>query len=317
LQKTIERDGKAFKIQAEGNAFETGYGVRFEQANGKRGSVQFGVLLTSSMQLVSIPYNLHGTVSEAEFDICKEIAAEELEANPTVFHIVENGRTERNRLNYAIKQANGFKHVNSSDPEAIAIERRIADLSAVIKASTAWAHQPETAPFKQFLADYRSSTFDGLSPSIADTFPVLEAMGPYDLVSHARKLEAEVGTIVVIPTGDALSRVPYAVADHADYGWPLPWQFPEENTKWVRFHQMDFRKERSERATDLLSKPDTLVLVWTRRTDAAAFERIASVLSRDGNDPRLIIGSSEGTLSGRANAIRLAMEIEPTLAPAI
>jgi hypothetical protein len=104
LQKTIERDGKAFKIQAEGNAFETGYGVRFEQANGKRGSVQFGVLLTSSMQLVSIPYNLHGTVSEAEFDICKEIAAEELEANPTVFHIVENGRTERNRLNYAIKQ---------------------------------------------------------------------------------------------------------------------------------------------------------------------------------------------------------------------
>ncbi|TLX17142.1 hypothetical protein [Rhizobium sp. MHM7A] len=316
MQRIIGRAGKDFKIQAEGSAWETGYGVYFEHDNGKRGSVQFGVHLTSSMQLISIPYRLHGSVSQNEFDIAKEIVSEELESNPSVFHILENGRTERDRLKHALKQAMEFNHVTSSDPEAIALEKRISDLSAIIKVSTAWAHEPSKAPYKQFLTDYRSSTFES-STSIPDTCPVHKSMGPYDLVSHVRKLEPEVGSIVVIPTGDALSRVPYAVAERRDYDWPLPWKFPDEETKWVHFHRLDFKQDRSERAKDILSRPDTLALVWTRRTDAAAFERIASVIGRDGNDPRLLIGSPEGTLSGRVSAIRLAMEAEPTLAPAI
>lgn len=316
MQRIVERAGKNFKIQAEGSAWETGYGVYFEHDNGKRGSVQFGVHLTSSMQLISIPYRLHGSVSRAEFDICKEIVSEELEANPSVFHIVENGRTERDRIKHALKQAIAFNHVTSSDPEAIALEKRISDLSAIIKASTAWAHEPTREHYKQFLSEYRSSNFEG-STSIPDTCPVHKPMGPYDLVSHARKLEPEVGSIVVIPTGDALSLVPYAVAARSDYDWPLPWKFPAEEAKWVHFHRLDFQQDRSERARDILSRSDTLVLAWTRRTDAAAFERISSVIGRDGNDPRLVIGSPEGTLSGRANAIRLAMEAELTLAPAI
>jgi hypothetical protein len=269
------------------------------------------------MELVIVPYKINGYVSKAEFDICKQIAFDELEANPTVFHIVENGRTERNRHNYALKQSLGFKHITSSDPEAQALEQRIADLEAVMKQSTVWAHEPSRRPFKEFLADYRASTFEASSLPVPDGGSVLAPMGPYDLVSHARKLEPKVGSIVVIPTGDSLSRVPFAVADHNDYGWPLPWRFPDEETKWAHFHRQDFQKERSARAQDILSRTDTLVLVWTRRTDKAAFERIASIISAQGNDPQLIIGSPEGTVTGRANAIRISMEAAPSLAPAI
>jgi hypothetical protein len=317
LQKTIEKFGKTFELQSEASAFETGYGVRFKDDDGKRCSVQFGVLLTSSMQLISIPYNIQGSVSKAEFDLCKEIVSEELEANPTVFHIVENGRTERDRLKRAIQQAIGFKHVDYSDPEVVAIEKRFSDLSAVINSSTIWAHEPARVPYKQFLAEYRSENFDVSALPVPDHGSVQAPMGPYDLVSHVRKLEAEIGTIVVIPTGDALSRVPYAVADHCDYGWPLPWKFSNEETKWVHFHRQDFTNGRSERARDILSRPDTLVLCWTRRTDAAAFERIASVVGRAGDNPVVLVGSPEGTISGRANEIRLAMQCERPLAPAI
>lgn len=317
MQKIIERAGQRYALQSEGSAWETGYRVSFHHENGKRGTVQFGVHLTSSMQLISIPYRVHGSVSQVEFDNCKKIVSDELKANPSGFHIVENGRTERERLKFALKQAVGLKHVTSSDPEVVALEQRIADLSAIIKASAAWAHEPAKTPYKQFLTDYQASTFEHSTSSIPETLPVLKPMGPYDLVSYARKLESEVGNIVVIPTGDALSRVPYAAGERRDYDWPLPWKFPDEEKKWVHFHRLDFKQDRSERAKDIMARPDTLILAWTRRTDAAAFERIASVVSRDGNDPRLVIGSPEGTLSGRANAIRLAMEVEPALAPAI
>ena len=317
MQKTIEKSGKTFMIQSEGLAYETGYGVYFKHDEGKRGSVQFGVLLTSSMELVSVPYKINGHVSKAEFNICKEIAADALEANPTVFHIVENGRTERNRHGYALRQSLGFKHVTSSDPEVQALEQRISDLENVMKRSMVWADDPSKQPFKDFLVEYRASTFESASLPTPEGGAVLAPMGPCDLVAHARTLENEVGSIVVIPTSDSLSRVPYAVADHRDYGWPLPWRFPEEETKWVHFHYQDFAKDRSERATNILSKPDTLVLVWTRRTDKAAFERIASVIGSRGNDPLLLIGSPEGTVTGRANAIRESMEVTPSLAPAI
>jgi len=310
LLKFVEKAGRKFKIQSEASAWETGYGVSFEHDNGKRGSVQFGVHLTSTMQTISIPYRLHNSVSQAEFDICKGIVSEELEANPTVFHVVENGRTERDRIKFALKQAEAFKHITPSDPEFVALEQRIVDLSEILKSSKAWAHQPVRVPFKQFLTDYRTSTFDRQTSLTPDARPVHKAMGPIELVAYARKLEPEVGSIVVIPTGDALSRVPYSVGERSDYGWPLPWKFPEEETRWVHFHRTDFGRDRSERALDVLSRPDTLVLVWTRRTDAAAFERIASVIGRDGNDPRLIIGSPEGTLTGRVNELRHAIKIE-------
>ncbi len=316
MQKIIEKSGKSFMIQSEASAFETGYGVYFKNDDGKRGSVQFGVLLSSSMELVSIPYKVNGYVSKADFDICKQVAFEELEANPNVFHIVENGRTERNRHTYALKQSLGFKHVTPSDPEVQALEQRIADLEGVMRQSYDWAHNPSKQPFKEFLAAYRNSTFETSSLPVPEEGAILAPMSPYDIVSYARELE--VGSIVVIPTSDSLSRIPFAVADHSDYGWPLPWRFPEEETKWVHFHRQDFLKDaRSERTKDILSKPDTLVLVWTRRTDRAAFERIASIIGGQDNDPRLLIGSPEGTVTGRANAIRACMEASPSLAPAI
>lgn len=318
MQKTIEKSGKSFMIQAEASAYESSYGVYFNSDDGKRSVVQFGVLASSSMGLVSVPYSFHGSVSKVELDICKQIVSEELEANPSVFHILENGRTERNRHTYALKQSLGFKHVTPSDPEVQALEQRIVDLEGVIKHSMIWTNDPTRQPFKDLLAEYRASTFDVSLLPAPDGGAVLSPMGPCDIVAHARKLEHAVGSIVVIPTSDSLSRIPYAVADHSDYGWPLPWRFPDDGeAKWTHFHRQDLQRERSDRAKDILSKDDTLVLVWTRRTDRAAFERIASVIGAQGNDPHVVIGSPEGTVTGRAHAIRSAMEATPSLAPAI
>jgi hypothetical protein len=304
----FEIDGVNYELFSEGNSYEMGYGVRFINQDGARCLVQFGVLLTSSMEPAVMTQRVDGPISHDQYEICKNIAAQEVATNPTVFHIVTNGRHEQNKLKAAIRQSLSYKYVDETHPEMMALQNRVDEFEKIISASTNWAHTPDTPTFKEFLDNYRAQNFM-IEPLMTPEGGAIDApMSPYDLTRYAREISSNYSAVGVIRSGESLSVAPDAVGTIRGFEWPLPYSFLDDEPKWLYINREDFNRGNSERVQDVLSRPDTLLVVWSRRGDRVSLERIASVINRPNYDPHVVIGTPDGTISGRASSIKLAMQ---------
>src|SRR5690606_11792568 len=131
-----------------------------------------------------IPHRVSGTVSLDDLRAAREIADIELATSPSVFHVVENGRYEMERLLRAVE--NATSRVSGDDPLMISAQGRIDALDHIIREARDWSRNPSQSSFREFMErhalpanirDYEiSHEFDS-----DGRFRFQEPMGPLEL----------------------------------------------------------------------------------------------------------------------------------------
>lgn len=320
--RVVRHRDRDYSLQSVGSAYETGYEVGFHNKDGQRGNVKFRVLLNSAMNLVPFVSDYSGKVTVKDIEASKAIVTDELSANPSVFHIVDNGLYEMHRLRRSIDEAKRIGRVADADPLMIASEARIADLESIIRDAREWSRTPGRGTFREFMDKHEISTnrreFDAEEKvSVGDDFRVHPAMGPIDLLHAVMDANPKPASIVVVNEVSMLTRISPSVLERREFDWPRA-SFAEGSGRTIVYARTgDFIPTVADHLKERLSG-DAVLVGWTRQTETAAFQNILDRLSATGTDPRLLLGSPEGTFSGRVSAIRNALTSAPvaTLATA-
>ena len=317
MGKIISHQDRDFDLQNVGTAYESGYEVRFKGNDNRNRWVQFHVFLNSALRLVPVISRISSGVSVQDLFSAREIVTKELSENPSVFHVVTNGLHEMRHLERAIEEAIGLRGVPRHDPHVAATEDRIANLKTIIRDAREWAGNPGRDRFCDFMTEHAIGNNDRVF-SVEDKFEVGEdfrfhpAMGPTELL-HEIFHDKRYPSVIVISEISYLTSVRRAACERRDLEWPrLDSENSEKEIIHARTHE--FLPEISDRILDGLAR-DSVVIGWTSQTETPAFEMILSKLQKSGFDPTVVIGSPEGTFSGRASAIRSAIFSSQDSAP--
>ncbi len=307
--KTARYQERDFDLQNVGTAYESGYEVRFKGRESRNCWVQFHVFLNSALRLVPVISRISGGVSAQDLFAAKAIVTEELSENPSVFHVVENGFHEMKRLERAIEEAVNLRQVPCHEPHVVATQNRITNLKTIVRDAREWAGSPGRGPFRDFMKEHEIAVPDRDFNvedkfEVGDDFGFHPSMGPVELL-HEVYGDKRCPSVVVVSEISYLTSVRRGVAERRCLDWP---RLDSENTEKeiIQARAHEFFPEISEKIIAKLAQ-DSVVIGWTSQTETAAFEKILSKLQETGFDPRVVIGSPEGTFSGRASAIRNAI----------
>lgn len=309
MERTGSHGERRFRLTAVGSAYATGYEVYLENGSGQACSAQFRVHLNGAMALVPVLCRLSGRMEPDGIEIAKAIVADELASNPTPFHVLANGGYERDRLRRSIREAKGLRKIPGSDPSIIAAERRVADLERIILNARAWCEVPSGSPFAEFMLENEIAgnrrRFDPAGALAGDgEFRFHSVMGPIELLRGVMGMEDGPASILVVSEADGFDRVRPAAGERRDYDWPS--DGPGENGGDAVIYLRSRFPAAEGRFLEALSE-DAVVVGWTRRTETAAFNDILGAFAVSDSDPRIVLGSPEGTFSGRVSAIRNAL----------
>jgi hypothetical protein len=319
--KAIRHKNRDFTIQGIASAYEHGYEVAFKGKDDGKRWVQFRVLLNSAMDLVAVVDRISERVSTSDIVATREIAVAELAENPSVFHVVKNAFYEMSRLRRAVDEATGLRKVKESDPHVVATEARIVELDTIVKDAREWAREPTRCSFEQFLNERRiGSNSRGFDTSdkleVGDEFHIHRPLGPIELFCGAMRLEPKPNSVVIIEDFADLTSVRDAVGERREFDWPRLGNKVESDLSITSVRAYDMVPNIADHVVTKLAD-EAVVIGWTRQTETAAFEKILDRLEATGLDPKVIIGSPEGTFTGRASAIRMAILNAPALSPAV
>lgn len=312
MEKYVEAEGTKFLIQSRTSPNESGYEAYYENEFGDRVGVKFGVFFTSTMGLVTLPVGFVGRVPKQEFEIARQLVSSELADNPSVFQVIKNGRTEIDRWMSVLEQSEALNPSSVGSREYCEVKDRVDNLLKLVTASIRWSQSWSKISFKEFLEGYRRASFEEANKSPGD-IESLPAMGVLDLWGYAIKNAPSMDNVGLVEMKDSLSELHFPAFLKSER-WPIPSKTSPPLKVCVNLSRQDFDVDQPDHVRDFLTKPDTLLMAWTRRTDAAAFERIAHMVGRSGVNPKLVIGSPEGTFVGKANEIELAFaRVSPAL----
>lgn len=207
--------------------------------------------------------------------------------------------------------------LEDSDPHLVATEARIAALDKIVKDAREWSRDPSRRPFKQFMEEHEIDSnrrdFDALEKLEAgNEFRFHSPFGPIELLCGVMRMEQKPKSIVVISDLADLTPVPPAVGEMREFDWPRVGREVENGLSIASARMFELVPKIADHITEKMSD-DGIVVGWTRQTETAAFEKILDRLEESGLDPRIVIGSPEGTFTGRVSAIRLALGNAPAL----
>ncbi|MCS4089334.1 hypothetical protein [Rhizobium sp. BK176] len=312
--KSVKHKEKDFYIQGVASAYEHGYEVSFKGKDDTKASVQFRVFLDSAMKLVAIANRFSQGASVADITAAREVVNTELASNPSVFHIEQNASYDMQRLRRSAEQAWSTRNLDVDDPLQASIISRHRDLEQIVMDARKWSEHPQRQPFAQFMEEHRIEAkkrdFDvEENLDIGDEFRFHPPMGPIELYCAVRCMEQKPESVVVVDDFAELTPVRCAVGERTEFSWPRLDTKLEDALSITSARPYELAWKIAEHITE----KNGVVMGWTRHTETAAFETILDWFEKSGLDPKLVIGSPEGTFSGRASAIRLALGSSPTL----
>ncbi|MCZ7861093.1 hypothetical protein O9X98_06705 [Agrobacterium salinitolerans] len=315
--KEIRHRDRDFTIQGVASAYEHGYEVAFRNKDDRRCCVQFLVLLNSAMDLVAVVNRVSEGVTIEEVMAAKEIAAAELASNPSVFHIVANASYEMKRLHDAADNARRLRKLAHDDPHLLATEARIADLDRIVKGAREWSKEPSRHTFSQFMGEHAIEAnrreFDVVDKlEVGDEFGFHPVLSPVELHHGVTHMMPKPASITVIPDLSHLTPVRPSVLFRHGFDWPRVGSEAENGVSITCARPYDLFPKIADHVIEMMQH-DGIVVGWTSQTETAAFEIILDRLAEQYRDPRVVIGSPEGTFSGRLSAVRLALGNGPTM----
>jgi hypothetical protein len=125
-------------------------------------------------------------------------------------------------------------------------------------------------------------------------------------------MEQKPDAVVMIDDLEVITGVPSAISERSEFRGMNLGRKVEEDLNITSARMWELRPPISDHLLNKMSG-DCVVVGWTRQTETAAFDSILDWFEKSGLDPKVVIGSPEGTFSGRASALRLALGISPTL----
>lgn len=310
----VKHKEKDFYIRGVASAYEHGYEVSFSGKDDKKASVQFRVFLNSSMKLVAVANRFSPGASVADIMAAREIVNTELALDPSVFHIVKNASYDMQRLRRSAEEAWSTRNLDVDDPLQASIISRHRDLEKIVMDARKWSEQSERQSFTQFMEEHQVDAnkrdFDVEEKlNIGDEFRFHPPMGPIELYCAVRCMEEKPESLVVVDDFAELTPVRCAIGERREFSWPRLDKKLEDALSITSAQPYEL----AWKIADHITEKNGVVMGWTRHTETAAFETILDWFERSGLDPKLVIGSPEGTFSGRASAIRLALGSSPTL----
>jgi hypothetical protein len=127
-------------------------------------------------------------------------------------------------------------------------------------------------------------------------------------------METKPTSFVVIDDLENLTEVRSAIGERREFSWPNLGRKVEEDLSITSARTWELSPKIADHILEKMSG-DGIVVGWTRQTETTAFENILDWFEKSDLDPKVVIGSPEGTFSGRASAIRIALAYAPVLAP--
>jgi hypothetical protein len=315
--REIRHRNRDYTIQGVASSYEHGYEVSYKDKDDRSRSVQFRIFLNSAMKLVAVANAISPWVSVADIVAAREVADAELTSNPSPFHILTNAHYDMQRLRRAADQARNLGKLSANNPHLLAVESRIVDLGNIVRDAHEWASKPERPPLAQFLGGHEIEAnkrdFEVVPKLEAgDEFRFHPAMGPLELYCGIRLMEQKPDAVVMIDDLEVITGVPSAISERSEFRGMNLGRKVEEDLNITSARMWELRPPIADHLLNKMSG-DCVVVGWTRQTETAAFDSILDWFEKSGLDPKVVIGSPEGTFSGRASAIRLALGISPTL----
>ncbi|MBY3433564.1 hypothetical protein HFN89_05325 [Rhizobium laguerreae] len=315
--KAVKHRGRDFTIRGVASAYEHGYEVSYTDQDDRTRSVQFRIFLNSEMKLVAVANGSSPGASITDIVFAREVADAELASNPSVFHVVNNAAYDMHRLRRAAEQAVSIGKLEDGDPLLVSASARLADLDKVIKDAWVWSRGLDRPTFRQFLEgqaiEAKKRDFDvSLTIDVGDEFRFHPPMGPLELLCAVRRMEQKPKSVVVVEDFAHFTPMPCAVGERREFSWPKLGQKLEDQLSVHYAGMLDRVPDVADHIVEKLAD-DGVVIGWTRQTETTAFEKILDQLGATGLDPKVMIGSPEGTFSGRVSAIRLALSNSPVL----
>jgi hypothetical protein len=314
--KEIRHGGRDYVIENVASSYEHGYEVSYKDSDNQKRSVQFRIILNSQMKLVAIANRSSPSTSVSDILTAREIADAEIAANPSAFHIIRNTVYDMQRLRRAGHEARAIRRLDESNPHLVEVVSRIAELDKFLQDANDWAENHRSLSWKQFMdgkgleADKRE--FEVAEKlEVADEFQFHPPLGPFELYCAVSRMEEKLASVVIVDF-ESLTDVPSAISERVEFGWPRLSPQVEGDLAITSVPRWEGSPKIANHILEKMAGGDCIVVGWTRQTEIAAFDKILDVFEKSGIDPKIVIGSPDGTFSGRASRIRLALGNAPT-----